>query len=243
MRVHPFQWITDLDEKIPIRIFVEKQLRQLGIDLHHRDLTGHLYPSVLGVAMNNLSRLELAGLLPRIGLVHVLGKGDFRLGLCRRIQLKIRIQPGLARLNQPGEHLVEYTAVEPHSGVFPAHEKPVVLHPIRLRLAKRADLLLKRIDLLLQGNCGRGKLECLERRIIPERPAIEQHVEALGQALANGILGTALQRRERFRWQLGCNKPGGRVWLCGHALGQVARFQNVFLLKIRLPSSAIHLPV
>ena len=30
--------------------------------------------------MNNL-RLELAGLL--IGLVHVLGKGDFRLGLCQ----------------------------------------------------------------------------------------------------------------------------------------------------------------
>ena len=115
--IHPFQWITDLDEKIPIRIFVEKQLRQLGIDLHHRDLTGHLYPSVLAVAMNNLSRLELAGLLLASACVRT-GKAISASVSVGEFSSRSGYNPAASRSAR--EKLVA-TAVEPHSNVFQAH--------------------------------------------------------------------------------------------------------------------------
>ena len=83
VRVHPLQRKTDFDEKVALRIFVEQQLGQLGIDLHHRHLPGH--GNAITDAIDDLARLERPGFLAGIGLLQILRKGDLRLELCRRV--------------------------------------------------------------------------------------------------------------------------------------------------------------
>ena len=88
----------------------------------------------------------------------------------------------------------------------------------RLRLAKRGDLLAQR-------ERRSGKLEARKRGVIPNRLAVDDRVEVVGQGLAEG----------NIRGRLGAGSPalvgkfveeeaGQLVILMGNALGQVRGF-------------------
>ena len=79
VRVHPLQRKTDLDEKVALRVFVEQQLGQLGVDLHYRHLSGHGNP--IADAVDDLARLERPGFLTGIGRLLILRKCDLGLHL------------------------------------------------------------------------------------------------------------------------------------------------------------------
>ena len=94
----------------------------------------------------------------------------------------------------------------------------VLLDALGRRLAKRGDLFPQR-------KCRAGKLPAREDGVIPNRLAVDDRVEVVGQGLAEGSI----------RGRLGAGSPalvgkfveeeaGQLVILMGNALGQVGGF-------------------